>query len=74
MNSHSRLKCLLEIVSYSIMICVKKLLQDGTKVFTASTDKQCKMWDLNSNQAIQVAQVKILKVHVITLLLNTSKK
>lgn len=29
---------------------------DGTKVFTASTDKQCKMWDLNSNQAIQVAQ------------------
>ena len=33
------------------------LLQDGTKVFTASTDKQCKMWDLNSNQAVQVAQV-----------------
>ena len=32
-------------------------LQDGTKVFTASTDKQCKMWDLNSNQAVQVAQV-----------------
>lgn len=30
-------------------------------MFTASTDKQCKMWDLNSNQAIQVAQVKILK-------------
>ncbi|XP_073258096.1 mRNA export factor-like isoform X2 [Porites lutea] len=29
---------------------------DGTKVFTASTDKQCKMWDLNSNQAVQVAQ------------------
>ena len=27
-------------------------------MFTASTDKQCKMWDLNSNQAIQVAQVK----------------
>ena len=26
-------------------------------MFTASTDKQCKMWDLNSNQAIQVAQV-----------------
>ena len=33
------------------------LFQDGTKVFTASTDKQCKMWDLNTNQAIQVAQV-----------------
>ena len=32
-------------------------LKDGTKVFTASTDKQCKQWDLNTNQAIQVAQV-----------------
>ncbi|XP_077991148.1 mRNA export factor-like [Glandiceps talaboti] len=29
---------------------------DGTKVFTASTDKTAKMWDLNSNQAIQIAQ------------------
>uniref|UniRef100_A0A8C4Q6I2 Rae1 protein homolog n=1 Tax=Eptatretus burgeri TaxID=7764 RepID=A0A8C4Q6I2_EPTBU len=29
---------------------------DGTKVFTASCDKTAKMWDLNSNQAIQVAQ------------------
>ncbi|KAJ8033266.1 mRNA export factor [Holothuria leucospilota] len=29
---------------------------DGTKVFTASADKQAKMWDLNSNQSIQVAQ------------------
>jgi mRNA export factor len=30
--------------------------QDGTKVFTASCDKTVKMWDLNSNQAMQVAQ------------------
>ncbi|KAH9496823.1 Poly(A)+ RNA export protein rae1 [Bulinus truncatus] len=29
---------------------------DGTKVFTASCDKTVKMWDLNSNQAMQVAQ------------------
>ncbi|XP_033106426.1 mRNA export factor-like [Anneissia japonica] len=29
---------------------------DGTKVFTASCDKTAKMWDLGSNQAIQVAQ------------------
>lgn len=29
---------------------------DGTKAFTASCDKTVKMWDLNSNQAIQVAQ------------------
>ncbi|XP_064626750.1 mRNA export factor-like [Lineus longissimus] len=29
---------------------------DGSKVFTASCDKTAKMWDLNSNQAIQVAQ------------------
>ena len=42
-------------------------LQDGTKVFTASTDKQCKMWDLNSNQAIQVAQVIILQKTIILL-------
>ena len=30
--------------------------QDGTKVFTASCDKTAKLWDLNSNQAMQVAQ------------------
>lgn len=29
---------------------------DGTKVFTASCDKTAKMWDLNSNQAVQIAQ------------------
>jgi len=29
---------------------------DGTKVFTASCDKTAKLWDLNSNQAMQVAQ------------------
>ncbi|XP_051562646.1 mRNA export factor-like isoform X4 [Myxocyprinus asiaticus] len=29
---------------------------DGSKVFTASCDKTAKMWDLNSNQATQIAQ------------------
>lgn len=29
---------------------------DGSKVFSASCDKTVKMWDLNSNQAIPVAQ------------------
>ncbi|KTF77476.1 hypothetical protein cypCar_00040802 [Cyprinus carpio] len=29
---------------------------DGSKVFTASCDKTAKMWDLNSNQTIQIAQ------------------
>ncbi|KAK2194151.1 hypothetical protein NP493_2g14009 [Ridgeia piscesae] len=29
---------------------------DGTKVFTASCDKSAKMWDLGSNQFVQVAQ------------------
>ncbi|XP_060525408.1 protein Rae1 [Cylas formicarius] len=28
---------------------------DGTKVFMAGCDKQAKMWDLNSNQVVQVA-------------------
>ena len=31
--------------------------KDGSKVFTASVDKKCKMWDLNSNQCAVVAQV-----------------
>jgi len=30
--------------------------QDGTKVLTASCDKTCKLWDLQSNQAIDIAQ------------------
>ncbi|CAI9736744.1 mRNA export factor-like [Octopus vulgaris] len=29
---------------------------DGTKVFTASCDKTAKMWDLASNQTVQIAQ------------------
>ncbi|XP_030625275.1 mRNA export factor-like [Chanos chanos] len=29
---------------------------DGSKVFTASSDKTAKMWDLNSNQSMQIAQ------------------
>lgn len=29
---------------------------DGTKILTASCDKTCKLWDLQSNQAIDVAQ------------------
>lgn len=32
-------------------------LKDGSKVFTAGVDKQCKMWDLGSNQCAVVAQV-----------------
>ena len=32
------------------------MFQDGSKVFTGSCDKTAKMWDLNSNQAMQVAQ------------------
>ncbi|KAH8030089.1 hypothetical protein HPB51_006521 [Rhipicephalus microplus] len=30
--------------------------QDGSKVFSASCDKTVKMWDLNSNQAMSIAQ------------------
>lgn len=30
--------------------------QDGTKVFTASCDKTAKMWDLQANQFVQIAQ------------------
>ncbi len=29
---------------------------DGTKVFMASCDKQVKMWDLATNQTMQVAE------------------
>lgn len=35
----------------------------GVKVFTASCDKTAKMWDLNSNQAIQIAQVINNKIY-----------
>jgi len=41
------------------------LHQDGSKIFTASCDKSAKMWDLASNQFVQVAQV-----HVKSLLLH----
>lgn len=37
---------------------VRLFNQDGSKVFTASCDKTAKMWDLNSNQAMQIAQVR----------------
>lgn len=37
--------------------CAILFNQDGSKVFTASCDKTAKMWDLNSNQAMQIAQV-----------------
>ena len=30
--------------------------QDGTKVLTASCDKTCKLWDLQSNQMVAIAQ------------------
>ena len=42
-----------------LYLFVPLLSQDGSKVFTASCDKTAKMWDLNSNQAIQIAQVNI---------------
>ena len=35
------------------------LQQDGSKIFTASCDKSAKMWDLASNQFVQVAQVHV---------------
>lgn len=35
---------------------LSRLPQDGTKVLTASADKTCKVWDLQSNQAIAFAQ------------------
>lgn len=54
-------------------------LQDGTKIFSASCDKTVKMWDLNSNQTMQVAQhdAPVKSVHFIkainyTCLMTTS--
>lgn len=44
-------------VSALLMPCLI-VQQDGSKVFTASCDKTAKMWDLNSNQAMQIAQVR----------------
>ena len=41
-------------MTVSFIVHVKK---DGTKVLTASCDKTCKLWDLQSNQAIDIAQV-----------------
>lgn len=41
------------------------VFQDGSKVFTASCDKTAKMWDLNSNQAIQIAQVSPKLIDII---------
>lgn len=41
------------------MFLIFLFFKDGTKVFTASCDKTAKMWDLQSNQAIQIAQVCI---------------
>lgn len=32
------------------------VIQDGTKIFTASADKTAKLWDLATNQATQIAQ------------------
>ena len=37
-----------------------RYIQDGTKVFTASCDKTAKLWDLQANQAIAIAQVSKL--------------
>jgi len=42
------------------MIYSLVLEQDGSKIFTASCDKTAKMWDLASNQFVQVAQVHVI--------------
>lgn len=39
-----------------IVVIVVFLVQDGSKVFVASLDKQVKCWDLGSDQVMQVAQ------------------
>lgn len=54
---HSSSKCGL-LTPRIISLCSKLFNQDGSKVFTASCDKTAKMWDLNSNQAMQIAQVE----------------
>ena len=41
-------------------LCVYVCIQDGTKVLTASCDKTCKLWDLQSNQAINIGVVSEL--------------
>lgn len=43
-------------VKIAIPIILFLFIQDGTKVFMASCDKQVKCWDLASNQTVQVAQ------------------
>ena len=51
-------KSSLTIICWSV--CLSSICpcrQDGTKVLTASCDKTCKLWDLQSNQAIDIAQV-----------------
>lgn len=42
--------------SHSLPILDVSWSDDGSRVFTASCDKTVKMWDLASNQAMQVAQ------------------
>ena len=54
----------LECCCYCTRMSVCIVVQDGTKVFTGSCDKTAKMWDLNSNQAIQVAQVQDLTLYI----------
>lgn len=47
------------------VLFIPHLKKDGTKVLTASCDKTCKLWDLQSNQAIDIAQVSTYAgVHV----------
>ena len=43
----------------SSVLCDMSIIctQDGTKVLTASCDKTCKLWDLQSNQAINIGVV-----------------
>ena len=54
----------LECGCHCTRMSARIVFQDGTKVFTGSCDKTAKMWDLNSNQAIQVAQVQDLTLYI----------
>lgn len=56
---HLYYRSLLSAERYHVVWYVVLFEQDGSKVFTASCDKTAKMWDLNSNQAMQIAQVRM---------------
>lgn len=53
------LDCCWVSVSYFkyLFFLFTRFQQDGTKVLSASCDKTCKLWDLQSNQAIDIGSV-----------------